>query len=331
MHIDRSFFGWGLFFILVGAVPLAVQGGAITAAQVADWWRFWPLILIGIGLAVLLRRTPLEALGGLVVAATFGIMVGALLSGGLTGVGGLPGGVCGALDQPTPFATQSGTLAGPSATVRIRLDCGDATVVTRGGAGWQVDGEDATGGGPDVESDPGELSVESADTDRGPFGWLGTRERWEIRLPTAPRLDLDAKVNAGSSTFVLLDAELETVGLELNAGSATIDLGGARAVGAIDIQLNAGSLGLSLPAVPTTGTIEANAGSVRICAPPGVALRLRTDDSVLASYDYGEHGLVQDGSTWSTPGYDTAPVRIDLTTEGNAGSFSLDPEEGCGA
>ena len=35
MRIDRSFVGWGLFFIVVGAIPLAVHGGALTADQVA--------------------------------------------------------------------------------------------------------------------------------------------------------------------------------------------------------------------------------------------------------------------------------------------------------
>ena len=79
-----------------------------------------------------------------------------------------------------------------------------------------------------------------------------------------------------------------------------------------------------------TGTIEANAGTVKLCAPEGAGLRLRTGDSIIASYDYAGHGLVQDGTTWTTPGYDTADVQIDLETRANAGSFSLDPEGGCG-
>ncbi len=327
MRVDRAFLGWGLFFIIVGAIPLAVQSGAITAAQVADWWRFWPLILVGIGLGILLRRTPLEALGGLVVAATFGIMVGALLSGG---IGGFPGGVCGPLNQPRSFSTQAGTLSSGSADVRIGLDCGDLTVTTQEGTGWQVTGQDTTGSGPDISAGDADLSIDSGDTDRGPFGWLGAREVWDVTLPTGPRLDIDAQVNAGTSSFELQGAELGTLGLQVNAGTATVDLGAARAVDEIDIELNAGSLGITLPASAMTGNIQANAGSVRICAPPGVALRLETGDSVLASYDYDGHGLVKEGSTWSTPGYDTAAVRIDLTTEGNAGSFTLDPEEGCG-
>jgi hypothetical protein len=82
--------------------------------------------------------------------------------------------------------------------------------------------------------------------------------------------------------------------------------------------------------VSTHGTIQANAGSVDLCARPGTALRLHTGQSIIASYDYEDHGLVQDGSTWSTPGFDSAPVQIELETRANAGSFTLDPEDGCG-
>jgi hypothetical protein len=36
--------------------------------------------------------------------------------------------------------------------------------------------------------------------------------------------------------------------------------------------------------------------------------------------------MVQHGSTWETPGYDTAAVRIELETRANAGSFGLNRE-----
>lgn len=78
-----------------------------------------------------------------------------------------------------------------------------------------------------------------------------------------------------------------------------------------------------------TGLIEANAGSVRMCAPPDVALRLHTGDSVFASQDFADAGLILRDGVWETPGYDTAKNRIELRTEANAGTFRLDPEEGC--
>lgn len=330
MHVNRSLLGWGVFFILLGAIPLAVQAGVLTTEQVADWWRFWPLILVGIGLGLLLRRTAFEALGGLVVAATFGIMFGAALSSGIGGVGGIPGGVCGPLDDATAFPGRDGVFTGASATVEIGLDCGDVTIGTTGGGAWKVSGADATGDGPEIDTDASSLAVQTSDADHGPFGWMGSRERWAITLPTGPHLDIDAEVNAGSASVDLADAAIDTAELQFNAASATVDLGAARTVAEIDVQLNAGALGLTLPATGTTGTIEGNAASVDICAPAGVALRLRTDESVISSFDYDGHGLIHEGDTWQSPGFDTAAVRIDLLTRGNAASFTLDPAEGCG-
>ena len=150
-----------------------------------------------------------------------------------------------------------------------------------------------------------------------------------MTLPQTPRLELDVQLNAGSATIGLASATLDGFDLQMNAGSSTVDLGSVAALGSIDVELNAGSLGLSLPRVSTHGTIQANAGAVKLCAAEGTALRLHTGESILASYDYAGHGLVQDGSTWSTPGFNTTEIQIELDTRANAGSFVLDPDDGC--
>ena len=325
MRIDRAFVGWGLFFILVGAVPLAVQGGGLTQAQVADWWRFWPLILVGVGLGLILRKTPLEGLGGLVVAATFGVMVGSLLAAGVTG---FPGEFCGQAERAVSFPSQSGALF-EDAEVELDLDCGDVTVTTQTGTGWSVEGEDRTPGGPEIRSTEALLVVSSSDGERGPLDLVGRHTTWRVALPTEPHLGLHAEIDAGSATFDLAGATLDVVDLETNAGSATVDLSSARVVTEILVEVNAGSLGLTLPATSTRGVIEANAASVELCVPAGVAVRLQTTDSVFSSFDYDEKGLLQNGETWSSPDFDTAVQRIDLVTEGNAASFTLNPEEGC--
>jgi hypothetical protein len=328
MRIDRSFVGWGLFFIVVGAIPLAVRGGALTADQVLDWWRFWPLILVGVGLAIILRRTPLEALGGWLVAITSGAMLGSLLATGVIGIGGFSADFCGQAERAVSFPSQSGAFV-DRATVELDLDCGDVSVTTQAGNGWSVEGEDRTPGGPEIRPDQASLAVRSSEGERGPLDLIGRHTSWRVGLPTEPRLDVEAQVNAGSSRFDLNGANLEMMGLELNAGSAFIDLASARAVGGINIEMNAGSLVLALPATSTTGSIEINAGSVEMCAPPGVALRIQTNDSFVTSFDYEDQGLIHDGNVWVSPDFDTAAQRIDLVTEGTAGSFELNPEEGC--
>jgi hypothetical protein len=124
-------------------------------------------------------------------------------------------------------------------------------------------------------------------------------------------------------------ASIETIDLRLNAGSALLDLGSVEELGLIDIELNAGSVDLTLPNEPVIGSIEVNAGSVSLCTPTGAALRFNTEGSNLSSYDFEGQGLLENGSTWQTPGFEDADVRIELDVRTNAGSFSLNPEDGC--
>lgn len=326
MRIHRDLAGWGVFFIVAGGVPLAVQTGLLDPAVLDRWWSFWPLILVGIGLGLIFTRTPLEMVGGLIVSGTFGLLAAGILTSGFGGIGDLQSGVCGPGGGGTPFQARTGSFES-DASVNVDVACGTVEIITNVGQSWTVEGVDDSGQGPRVEADGESLSVASPDDDFG--GFVGERDRWVVSLPTAPRLDLFVSVDAGSVVADMQEARLGVLDVELNAGQATVILRDAAEIGGIEASLNAGSLGLYLPSVSTTGTIEANAGSIRLCAPPGVALRLHTDENVLSSYDFGSAGLVQVGDTWETPGYDTAVTRIELQIEANVGSFSLDPAEGC--
>jgi len=88
MSINRGLLNWGVFLIALGGVPLAVQQGWASSGIVGDLWRLWPLILVGIGLGLILRWTPIAWLGGALVAGTFGLIFGALLAGGVSGISG---------------------------------------------------------------------------------------------------------------------------------------------------------------------------------------------------------------------------------------------------
>jgi hypothetical protein len=323
MRINQGYLGWGVFLILVGAIPLAVNAGLVPAETVDAWWSLWPLILIGIGLGIILGRTSLSWLGGLVIAATFGLMVGSLAA---TGIGGIPFTGCGSGGNGTPFASREGAFA-ERADVQIDFNCGDLTVTSLAGTGWRLEGSDDTGVGPDVTSDATSLHIAPRDRTFG-FG-IATGDSWVVHLPTEVRLDLDLGLNAGSGDIELAATTLDRVDVEMNAGDIRLDLGAAATLAGLDVGINAGAIGITLPATSVTGAIEANAGSVEICVPEGVGLRLRTSENLTASYDYGDAGLIQVGNTWTTPGYETATAQIDLATSGNAASFSLNPEDGC--
>jgi hypothetical protein len=323
MRVDSRFLGWGVFFIVLGGVPLAVAQGWIDPAAVGSWWRFWPLLLIGTGVGLILRRTPAHFLGGLIVAATFGLLLGGLLAGGArTGLDfGCSSGRSGVALPPV-----SGTF-GASATVDLEMSCGDLTVEPKAGASWSLSASTPGGRNPIEAAGPDRLEIRSAE-----HGWFGpfdddNGEAWTVGLPTDPTVDLRATLNAGTARLGLAGTHLRALVMTTNAGTTTIDLSGAT-VGSLSYTLNAGATRILLPSTPLTGSATVNAGDLGLCVVPGTGLRIESN-STLAANNFAERGLVQSGSTWTTPGYDSATVRINLSLSANAGSIELDPSGGC--
>lgn len=324
MRIDRDMLGWGVFFLVAGGVSIGVQQGVIPATFLDQWTSFWPLILVGIGLSLILARTALDLVGGLIVSATFGLIVGGALTVGLGGIGNITNGPCGPNEDREPFGPVRGSF-GDRAEVSVELDCGTVTMRTVAGSGWEIAGRDASADGPDIEADVDLLDVRSRSD--GPISLLDTRADWTIGLPTTPRLDITLDVNAGSLVGDLADANLGEIDIELNAGSADMDLAGAVALEALILDLNAASATITLPNLSFTGGIDVNAGSVVLCVPDGAGLRIATGDSVLSSNDFAEAGLTEQNGIWSTPGFADADVQIDLDSDANAASISLLDEE----
>jgi hypothetical protein len=328
MKGNRGLLGWGLFFIVLGAVPLAVRAGAIDREVVRRAWELWPLILVGIGLGLVLERTRLAIVGGLVVAATFGLMGGALLAGGIDAPIGIAG-CSGGTSQGEPFAEQRGDLAGTEPLVDIELDCGELAATTAAGTGWMLSGTSPDGLPPDVRSGPGRLTIRSLERRGVTIGATGSR--WDLVLPRDVPARLDISVNAGSATLHLGGMPVMDLSTSVNAGELDIDLGETTSVQTLNGSVNAGSMQLSIPRPdgPISGNLSVNAGSIELCVPEGVAMRFRMDDPPLGSNNFGDRGLQRQGdSTWITPGF-AGGAALQLVLSANLGSITLNPEDGC--
>lgn len=325
MHLDRRLLGWGVFLVLLGAIPLAVRQGVMPADTVARAWTLWPLLLVAAGIGLLLRRSPLEVVGTLLSAATLGLIGGGLLAAGFPAFGSCGGG--NGSQDGVPFAARQGQL-GPTATVDLSLNCGDLTVQTAEGSGWIVDGV-GDADGPRIDASQTALRVASQSRDA--LSFIGSTNRWLVRLPTASRLDLHAQVNAGTGRFDLASAQLGRVEIGANAGDLTIDLSGVASIGDLEVTMNAvANPRILLPNLDLRGVVDANAtGGIRLCPPSGAGLRLTPNDNPTSSHNYAERGLVRKGDAWETPNFATADVQIELETSVNAGSFNLEPEGTC--
>jgi hypothetical protein len=324
--MNRSLFNWGIFFICLGGVPLLVDLGRLDANVGGDIWRLWPLILVGIGLGLVLRLTPLSWLGGALVAGTFGVMLGAAVSGS----SGSFGGACAGPGSDT--TSRSGLASDTNFELDMAITCGEVTVSRAAASRWVVE----------VQHDPDRVPVIEGTSDRlslGPHDGGGNflafldqeRSAWDVTLPTAPALRVGMTLNAASSDLALGPGPVSSVGATLNFGDTTIDLGDASANAGISLGLtsNFSSATVALPdGTAVNGGITLNFSSLKLCLSPDAALRI-AGQGTMSSDDYSSAGLQKVGDAWETPSYADSAARMDLELTSTFSSVSVDRSGGC--
>jgi hypothetical protein len=326
MRVDRRLLGWGTFFILVGAIPLAVRAQVLDEAVVSRWPSLWRLLLIGWGLGLILRRTPVDWIGGAVAAITFGLMAGGALATGFGGVS-LMGG-CGGDSPGTAFQTQRGALAA-SGQLNIEFKCGTLAIAALDGSEWSVSGASSDGRAPKVSTSGTTVSIEG---DEGGTLFQDVGEtHWDVEVPRTPTLGLGVTLNAGQGTADLGGASLSSVSLTLNAGSFRLFLANAAQLGDVNATVNAGDASVSLPAGDRSANLSLNAGDLDVCLPVGAPIRVHWSGA-LGSNDLDEAGLTEVADdTWVNSGFDENQPHLELRVTANAGSFGLDPGGTCDA
>ncbi len=323
MTIRRGTLYLGVFLLAAGAVTLGAATGALDRTAIASTLgALWPIAVIAIGVGLVLRRSRAALVAGILAAAVPGLALGA-------SVAAVPELSAPCMDGPAPTAqtaqaeTREGTF-GSTAAVDLSLSCGELTVTAQPGSAWRIDARDGVNRRTDVTADETRLS---ATTDSSSDRWslrAGSAD-WDVVLPTGTTLDLTTALNAGRGRMDLAWTRLGIVDLEVNAGELRMDLAGAT-LDRLAVEVNAGSVAIGLPADSFTGDLQTNAGSLALCAPDQLALRVRST-AALGSIDVD--GLVKRGSAWETPGYDAAPFKADLAIAASVGSVTINPEGGC--
>jgi len=319
VNVNRGLVFWGVALITAGAVALAIQAGVIAGEDAQQLWRFWPVALIAIGLAVIAASTPFAAVTTILAALVVGALGGTLVSG-------LPEGLsigCGG--EADESVTETGSF-GSDASVSLDFDCGDLAVSTGPGSDWSVDARYAGGDAPEISTDDGSLRVVAQGG--GIFGMTDSRQDWDVTIPIDARLDLSVDANAASSTLDLDGASLSSLSVDANAGDVKVRLPGTE-VDELTVDANAGSISIETDAdTRFDGSVEMNAGSLELCVPAGIVFAITlADDNVTFSHNLDDSGLIRQGDTWVT-GDDAVPS-FTLQVDGNAASFTLNPEEGC--
>lgn len=316
MRIRRGLLFWGLFLIPLGGLPLLARSGAVDPSRFADAWRLWPLVLVALGVALLLGRYRAGTIGVAVAALVLGSLAGGSLASGSLWFGSI--GDCAGRSTDTAAVEDDGTFSG-DAELKIDIDCGTVDLSTTPAAdGWSVHA-DYRGSPPVITATGSTLAIGTPD------GGARHHQDWTVTVPATQLSAVDVQANAGTTSLDLAGANLTRVQADVNAVDLRIDAGAAM-ITRLAVSLNAGRARITLGAGRTTGQLSANAGAIELCVPPGASLRLQVQDQLTFAHNLDDLGLTRDGDTWTRLG---GVGEIDLTVEGNAASFTLDPDGGC--
>jgi hypothetical protein len=318
MRVDRGRLNWGIFFIVLGAVPLAYHQGIVSSSTLGEAWRLWPLVLVGIGLRFVLSRTPAAFVGGMVVAGFLGLVLGSAFAIG-------PNVGCGGGGNSPASIVRDGSFQGAS-SVNLHLQCGTATITTSTDDRWHVNATSNGGQTAQVSSDATSLAVNSSD---GGGWWVDRgKDDWQIALPRSGQISLTSTLDLGDARYGLSGANLSSAAFNLNLGSLHVDLTGAT-VGNLTVSTNFGSAWIELGgSSDLSGDLKTNLGSLDVCAPPELGLQIASSDS-LSSSDFSGMGMIHVGSVWQTSNYATATHKANMTVKTSLGSLKLHPAGGC--
>lgn len=319
MRVNRKFIYTGVFLVAIGAVLVAADLGGVASATLQEALRYWPLALVAVGVALMLRRSPLGLTSGVVAAVAPGLVLGSLLA-----VAPRYGYDCGANGQMSPEATQTGAFTGP-ASVEIRSGCGSLAIGTQAGSGWSLTAANSAGYAPTVDATDSTLTVWTVGVDDYHF-LRGGRDEWQLALPADRLADLDLNLDATKGTIALPGARLSGLSVRTNLSELSIDASDG-AIDELSVNANLASVILRLSALgDLSGSIRADAANVILCVPPELGLQVT---SRVSAGQVTVGGLEQSGGVWVSPSYSTATYHADINVNASLANVEINPTGGC--
>jgi hypothetical protein len=293
-----------LILITAGILLLLNQAGRLPWGIWGTLWRFWPLIIVLIGIEVLLgaaRSTPFYV-GGLIVAVA--VIVGVVLFA--IYVGERPVGV-----RP-PAGTEQVVEAmhdADSGQIKLVFALGTLDIGALGDSPSFVEGqvEYSRYSQPvqrlfRVREGKARFSLE-ARSRRVPF-WLpgDATERWRLRF--TPSIPLELEVDAGAGNVLLDLRDLKVTQLEVDGGAGRTDI--------------------TFPAAAafTRASVSAGVGDIIVHIPENVGARIRIDKA-LASVRVESARFSRSGDDYVSTNYHTAENKLELDLETAVGAITI--------
>jgi energy-coupling factor transporter transmembrane protein EcfT len=283
----------GIVLLFLGIVFL------LQALDVLPWglwgtlWRFWPVLIIIIGLNILLRRYSRWVVSILIFALLWACLGGAYWQY--------------APPAGAPNKSYSEPLSNlDRASIAIDFDGGSLTLGSLAPDSPDLVEVDANTRGGDIEANfhqqngEGNLDLSAKGIKR--FFWSGPWNDWEAALTQNIPLSLDINSSASDISLDLSNLLVTEAVVKLNAGDCKVTA--PSSAGTADIK------------------IDANAANVEVTIPTGVAARIQLDTSVTI-IDIDKSRFPQSGDYYMSEDFGTSGNQVELNIKCNAGRVQI--------
>ncbi len=288
-----------LILITIGVLFLLANMGTLPFSFWEIAVRFWPLLLILVGLDIIIGRR--SALGGLFVVVLWVALIGGLIwLANTQGAAFLPGTAA----ASEPLSQPLGDIR--SASVVLNVGMADTKVNSLGS-----DSNDLMNGTfrhPEgtrivktyqVVGDEGRLALKEEGFNF--FLTTGSFSRWDIGL--SPAVPLALTVDGGIGRSMLDLSALRVTSLSIDSGVGSIDVTAPK-VGFVTMRLNGG------------------VGSARVVIPPGMPARIRVDAG-LGGINVDQTRFPRFGRVYQSADFASATDKIDVDINGGVGGISI--------
>ena len=294
---------WPLLLITAGALFLLQNLGYLPWGFWGAIWRFWPVLLIIIGVQLFFgRQYPWLAAGVVVVLLIAAVAGAALLPRQLSDLPAVGRGF--GSDREQVVTQELGSLE--QARVELKMDAGRLKLGSLPEGSRQL--AEAR-----MESASDRVGINRSMQTRGARGTLRLEASGDwfplgdtapyllVKLSPKVPLDIDLSTGAGESDVDLTDLRVEQLVAETGAGSATVRLPSAG---------------------QSQARVQAGVGELTVSVPEGVAARIRVE-SGLGSVSVDQSRFPRSGDAYVSPGFDKAMNRVDLKIQAGMGSIRV--------
>jgi len=299
----RGSYGIGIVLVVIGVLFLVAN----LRPHFDPWrvlWRYWPVLLIILGLAKLWdhmrnRNNPQARSSGLISGGMIAVVVVALVAGASMHSSGASNPI---LDDKQSVEKQN------AQGVTAKIDMGAGQLNVEGGSTRLLDTEfryDEESGKPRVDysvsGTNGTLNI--SQHENGGIHLGRNENTWTLRFGDTP-MDLNVNLGAGEGDLNLRGINLTRLRIEMGAGEMNLNLTGERKQSFnVDVQ--------------------GGVGEARIRLPHDVGVEIRADGGI-GSID--TEGLHKEGGRWVNDAWGKSPITIHMNVEGGIGEIRLTVE-----